>query len=362
MSPSRSRIVGVLVTVGLALAGLASCGNDDEGSSGATPPTEAVPTTSAGEDDGSEDSIDLSGVTLRIGVLATTGSVRQTLYERSGAYVDVPYEIEWIDFETSVQAVEALNAGAIDLAAVMNSTVAVLAQGNASSPWTTESAPLRIVHAMTAVDDPGFLLVVRGGSGVEDLESLAGARVAYARGAYGHYFLARTLRDVGLEMDAIEAIELPAGEARAAFLSGSVDAVVTTYRNALPLLETEGASVLATASDVVVQYNVSLARAGLFDDPAREAAVADLLERISASELWGLEHVDEVAQIYESEAGLDRDLALAAAAAAPRRRVPLDDTVVAALQEEADVFLAEGVLRSQVDVSVIVDRRFEGAG
>ena len=340
------RLVGCVVALCFLLV---ACSDDSSVDSDAGPSSDQSP----------EGEVRIDGVSLRVGVLATTGSVRQTVYASSGAFDDTAYTLEFIDFETSASAVEALNAGAIDMAAAMNSTVAILAQGNASDEWTADTAPFRIVDAAAPVDDPGFQVVVRADSGIESLADLSGRRVAYSRGGFGHFLFAYAAQQEGLEAEDFDIVEMPAGEARAAYSSGSVDALVTTYRNALPVLS-DGSSVsLISGQDLLVQHSVSLVRSELLADPAATEAIRDVLRRIDVSERWSSANLDEVAQVYQVEGGLEPDVARLAAQVAPKRRVRVDASLIEALQIEADLFFDEGVIMSRVDVSVLIDDRFD---
>jgi sulfonate transport system substrate-binding protein len=345
----RQRRHSIVIAALCAFALVASACGDD---------TSSAPTTSAPTGD-----LDLSGVPLRVGVQASAGSIRQAIYRESGAFDDVAYRVEWVDFDSSNVAIEALNAGAIDVAAVIMATVVVLAQGNAVTPWTEETAPFTVIDASVPVNDPGFQLLVAADSEIESITDLSGRSIAYSRGAIGHYFLVRLMGDSGLGQGDIEEVQLPPGEGRAAFVSGAVDALIAGYRNSLPLIASGDARVLTSSSaENIPIHSVTLARAGLLDDPAREAAVGDLLDRIDASEVWAATNVDELTEIYQTVANFDAPEARVAAESDPKRRVPLDDAVVSALQDQAEVFAAAGVITSEVDVSVLFDRRFATTG
>jgi sulfonate transport system substrate-binding protein len=360
MHRSRQRRLQLFVAFGLAAMLLAvGCGGDDSSSPTTAPPSGDGP--GAAVDASVSEELDLSGVRLRVGVVASTSGFRQAIYDESGVYDDVPYRIEWSEFESAATAVEALNAGAIDMTVTQQSTVVVLGQGNAARPWTAETAPYVVVGAEVTISDPGFNLLVRPDSGIESVADLAGKKVAYAPGALGHYFIIRLALDAGLGSDDLEHVQLPAGEARAAFNSGAVDALVTGYRNALPLIASGEATVLATASDTIAAYSLSLVRAGVLDDPGMEFAVGDVLERVEASQQWSLANLDIVTHIHETVGNMDPDDARIAAEAGPKRRVPIDASVIAALQDQADVFLAEGIIANRIDVSVMFDDRYNAS-
>jgi sulfonate transport system substrate-binding protein len=303
--------------------------------------------------------IDLSGARLRVGTVAATSGYRLLVHEASGVYDDAAYDIVWTEFESSRAAVEALNAGAIDIALSQQATVAVLAMGNADVPWTEVTRPFVMVAAETDVMPTGFNLLVPVDSDAESIADLAGQRIAFSPGSLGHYFFVVLLRSAGLELTDVDGIQLPAGEGRAAYLGGSVDALIAGYNGSLPLVERGDARVLATATDFYTSYEVTLVRPGLLDDAVLEAALRDLLVRVEAVHQWSLENLGEVAAMMELAGGLTPEEARISAETTPKRRVPVGAEVIAALQDQADVFHEEGINRHAVELSVLVDARFD---
>jgi NitT/TauT family transport system substrate-binding protein len=73
----------------------------------------------------------------------------------------------------------------------------------------------------------------RGGDGVvanKDIKSVAGLRgrkVAFAEGSASQFYINVLLKEAGLEQSDIEAVDMTAGDAGSAFISGEVDAAVT---------------------------------------------------------------------------------------------------------------------------------------
>jgi sulfonate transport system substrate-binding protein len=297
-------------------------------------------------------------LTLRVGVTESAGSVRRAIYDQSGVFDDAPYRFDLVEFEGTNAALEALNAGAIDVAALMMGTSVVLAQGNAATEWTAETAPFVVVDASVPIDDPGFQLLVGGDSDIETVEDLVGRQVAFSPGAIGHYFLVRVASEAGLTRGDIVEVPLTPPEGRAAFISGAVDGLIAGYRNSLPLVASGEARVLAASGDYIEIHTLTLVRAGLLEDDAYDSAIGDLLERLEAAHVWSVANVDALAQIYETEAGFPPDEARVAAIADPKRRVPLDAAVAAALQDQASVFFSEGVIATEPEVSTLFDRRF----
>lgn len=341
--PWRSALAALSV---VALVGLAACGDD---ASSADPPSSGPP-ASVGD-------VDTSGVTLRVAVLAITSDANQQIRELSGAFADTPYDVKFVEFEGSNAAVEALNAGAVDIGLELQSTVAVLAQGNAKPTWTAESAAFTIVDAALPSPNSSQNLAVHVDSSIQTVADLAGKKVSYARGSLQHYYWVRAAAEFGLDLGDVELVELPSAEGRAAFQSRAIDAIVVGSRFSRQLLREGSIRLIHTSTDVPL-YRISIVRRGFLDDPANAAAVADLLKRAEQGEIWESSHPEEVAGVYERAALMDPDDAAFAASESYITRVPLDDAVVIELQRQADVFAAEGVIPTTVDVRLMFDRRF----
>jgi sulfonate transport system substrate-binding protein len=349
-----------LVVLGLILV-LGACGSNESTSD----PAEAAPRETAGDsttdssDGAPVEPIDFSGVRLRVGVVGANGPVREEVYRRSGAFDDAPYEIEWIDFDGAASLIEALNARAIDVGVNIQSPVVVLSGGNAATPWTAETAPMFVVGAATPINDRGMNISVHTDSGIESMEDLAGRKVTYPPGTMFHYFYALVAKQAGLVPGEVEEVQMPAGEGRAAFTSGAVDALVSGPRTTQPLYDSGDARLLVSSLGIVTPYRLHLVRAGVLDDRARAAALGDLLERVDVAEAWSAVHVDEVASIYESAASMSESEAREAAVTAPMGRIPLDEIVRGALLDQMALFLENGVIQSEVDLDALIDDRYE---
>lgn len=127
-----------------------------------------------------------------------------------------------VDLQTTLFAgaggpkvIQAMGGGSIALGSV-SATAALLAlAGNA--------VPLRIISIST---DPAPLFVLLSEPEIDSMSKLAGRKVATTAGTGLHYFLVRALAKSGMKPSDIEFVNLPVGDAQAAFLAGRVDAVV----------------------------------------------------------------------------------------------------------------------------------------
>jgi sulfonate transport system substrate-binding protein len=348
----RIRNRGAAVAAAIAVSVLAACSNDTAtpATSIATSPDTSSPGTATPATTPAT-TPDTSGVTLKIAY--STENSDTLIRDQSEAFSGTEYSIDWVEFNGSNATLEGLNAGAVDIA-VLQSPSAVLSVANAGDPWTSDNAPFQAVAAWDTPDTPGFQLLVHPGSGITSVADLAGKKVAYAKGALGHFFWAKASRDAGLAAGDVEEVVLPAVDGRSAFLAGQVDALVTGNRTAVMLMGEDDATSIAVSRDYTPYYTLTVVRRGLLDDPARAAAVQDYLVRFAAMHEWLAAHPDLLAAVMVEVMEMTEQDALHVAETESRIRVPLADTVEA-LQEMADVFWEVGAADAQIDVTVLFD-------
>lgn len=341
--------------VGAASVSVAACGSSGSaptttGSPTTGSPTSAVPSTEAAPD--------LSGVTLTVAVSTTRGKGRQAVRLASGAYDGTPYTIKWAEFANGDAALQAVNAGAADVMGDLQTTNAVVAAGNAKEPWTEESRLFSIVGAVLLTSKQGAQLVVKSDSGINSIADLKGKKVAYSKGSSSEFFWSLLAKEAGLAKGDVEEVKLKLSEAKAAFLAGDVDAIVSFEYNLFEMVRTENLKVLANSADRGVPlYSLIVVRRGLLDDPARRSAVADLIERIHAAESWSGTNLAAARKIWEELDGvdpLDSEQFVLSSIAKP---AAIDEALIAAVQQQIDVFFARGLIEHSVDAHVLFDTR-----
>ncbi len=302
---------------------------------------------------------DLSGVTLRVGVASPTSTASQDIRLASKAFDRTPYRIEWAAFPTSTGVLEALNAGALDLAVDIQSTAPLFAQANARTPWTRATAPFRIIAAALPPAEGGVGIYVRTDSGIDTVKELRGRKVAYAKGSSAHYYWVVTAKEKRIRPGTVEEVNLATAEARPALVSGAVDAMVTVRRSVLSEITAGRVTPLTDADLEVPEYKLTVARTGALEDRRTSRAIGDYLARLARSKRWLAKNADAAAAIYVSAARMTPADAAAATTELPVELLTLTDAVVSELQRQDAVFFEAGVTTSNPKVSVIVDRRFD---
>lgn len=292
-------------------------------------------------------SVDLSKVRLR---LATYKGGDRTWLKLAGLD-QTPYTIDWVEMSGGNLMVEAMNAGALDLAS-----------GSEIPPIfasVAQQANIRVV-AVLKDDVAHQVILVPKGSSIKTIAELKGKRVGYVRATTTHYYLLRMLADAGLGFDDIKAVNLSPSDGYAAFNSGELDAWAI-YGYNVPLAQGKtGARVLKTAVGYLSGNYLYYAAPAALADAGKRAAMADWFRRLQRACLWFESHRPEFARAFANEihAPLEPVLELYSRPSQPRRIVPVDEAAIQSQQKVADTFTQAKLLPRRLAVAGLWDTTF----
>ena len=158
---------------------------------------------------------------------ATDPKVVRIGYQKSGAFLLVKqdgslekklaplgYGVEWREFPSGPPIVEAINAGALDIAH----------SGDAPLIFAQTAGVPFVYFGVSAISPESSGLVVPKDSPLKTLAELRGKKIAFAKGSSAHYLVALALERAKLTFTDIKPIYLQPPDARAALQSGTVDA------------------------------------------------------------------------------------------------------------------------------------------
>lgn len=322
---------GVVVAAVASAALLAGCG----GSSNA----DAV---------AADGSVDLSKVSLVVGD-QKGGS--EALLSAAGELDDVEYDVEFKPFTSGPPLLDAVSAGAVDVGGVGN-TPPLFA--------IDQDKELKVVQA-SRQGAKGDALVVRKGSGIEDVADLKGRKVAVAKGSSANFNLLAQLDQAGLSLDDVEPVWLQPTEGLAAFSGGHVDAwaIWDPFTSQAEL--SADAQILSFGEGLVNGLAFQVASDAALDDPATAAAIEDYLTRLVRAQEWANDHKKEWAAAWAEETGLPADVTDRAIARRTYEPIPTADAVESE-QEMWDVFVDQGQLtRADVDLASYFVDTFDAA-
>ena len=289
-----------------------------------------------------ESSSDVSSVTLRVG--ATGWKVEEAVLKYAHLD-DTPYKVKWSLFQGGDQQLQAVRAGALDLAS------------SSEIPPLFAAADGKPNFKVVAVQRAATLnqeVVVPKGSEVTDIAGLKGKKIGYVQNTTAHYFLYELLKRAGLKWSDVEAKPLLPNDGLAALNGGSIDAFAS-YGTSVITARQQGATTVGSGRDILSGNFLWSARDSVLKSPAQKAAAADLIARITKAYAYvragheaGFAEVTSEAT-HQPLAQAKKDLTDAQAQRPTRARTVGDDAV-ASQQKVADVFTELGALQQHLDV------------
>jgi sulfonate transport system substrate-binding protein len=337
--PARRRRGALAVVVASALAlTLAACsgGSGDDGE----PVADAT---------GASGEVDTSGVVLHVGELGSA-LTQQSLLESAGEFDDLGYEVEYSLFPAGPAFMEAVPSGAVDLA-LMADTPAIFAQ--------VGKIPVKVVGVQASTKDgtSQVEIVAAPDSGIESVADLKGKKVALLSATILQYTVVRALEEAGLSYDDITPVELPLTDAVAALEKGDIDAAAS-LDPVLQQLKANGAVTVGDGQGITSGYSYIVAADAALADSAKDAAIADYLGRLGRAQEWAVANGDEWAATYSSLTSLPEPISQAVRERSAAGWVPIDESVIAKQQEQADVYTELGLIATPLDVSAEFDDRY----
>ena len=289
-----------------------------------------------------ESSSDVSSVTLKVG--ATGWKVEEAVL-KFAHLDDTPYKIRWSVFQGGDQQLQAIRAGALDVAS------------SSEIPPIFAAADGKPNFKVVAVQRASTLnqeVVVPKGSKVTDIAGLKGKKVGYVQNTTAHYFLYELLKRAGLKWSDVDAKPLLPNDGLAALNGGSIDAFAS-YGTSIITAHQQGARTVGSGADILSGNFLWSARDSVLNSPAQKAAVADLVARISKAYAYvrdGREaaFAKVIAQnTHQPLAQAQSDLAAQQKQRPTQARTVGDDTI-ASQQKVADAFTELGALKEHLDV------------
>lgn len=279
-------------------------------------------------------------------VLGDQVHLLQSKAEAAQALSNLAYDIEWASFVGAAPLLEALNAGAVDTAPAGDLPVVLAAAAK---------VPLKIIAgSVSSTRDIG--IIVPPGSPIRSVAELAGHRVivSSARGSISHYLLLEALKEAKLDRRKVDIGFMLPNDAAAAFAAGRIEAWATfgTYQIAA---KQRGARVLRDGQGINTGLTLIAASQAALDDPAKRAALKDVLARFRKASLWAQAHPADYAALFAEATGVDPQLAQLIVDRQNPVLVAPDAAVIAPLQRVVDRFHADGELPAHVDVASIID-------
>jgi sulfonate transport system substrate-binding protein len=287
---------------------------------------------------------------LRLSVIGRgEGDVR--LLFKAAALSPQGYRLEFSEFASGQQVVEAFNGGSLDLGGMSEIPPIFAAASNIHS-----FRQIGVYHG----DVNNQVVLVPKGSRIHSLADLKGKRVGYVRATTSQYFLIKMLKSVGLGWADITPVAMGVSDGAAAFSRGSLDAWAIYGFPIQRAMATDGARILKTALGFLSGNYIVSAHVDALADPAKVKIIGEYLTLLRRAYAWAAAHEGQWAGIIAHDIGVPeayvRDQFARKSASYELR--PVTPQAIASQQEVASVFAQAGQLQGKVDVPALWDDRF----
>jgi sulfonate transport system substrate-binding protein len=265
-------------------------------------------------------------------------AVRRGMLEEAFAAKGVAVKVFEID--SGAKQAEAMAAGSIDIAGVINNTSVLLAAGAGND--------LRIVSGFSRPD--GLFAIVVKDPAIRTIADLKGRKVAGPKGTVLHQLLASALSGSRLSLGDVDFLQMDIPSARAALLAGQVDAALLAAA-AVISAKAAGARVLATAEGFVKpQLFVAATSAFLRDYPD----LVDLYVSVHKKAIaWIEANPEEALSLGAKEQGIGLEEARELAAAS-HFTADIGGPELAALGEDVKFLVGAGMLAAPLDPKTLI--------
>jgi sulfonate transport system substrate-binding protein len=332
----RTALAGVAVA---ALSALTACGSDGSGTTLAL--SAALPDKVPG------------GTVIRIG-----DPEIQAIVQASGLgkeLTDAGVKVQWANISGGPQSIQAFRGNKLDCSSVADIPSLFAA-------WTGTST--KIVFQAVTIDPlqhPTYELGVAPGAGVATLADLRGKKIAYSAGQAQGALVLRVLQKAGLTQKDVKLVDLTStGDSYVTALGSKSVEVAPLGAPNVKVFEKKYAGSTAIPTGIRDDAATLYCLTRSVKDAAKAAALKTYVAVRTKALLWRNEHPDEFAKAYyEDSQGLSAADAKALVALAGKTGIPATwDNADTRLQQTADLLATEQD-HKKLDVSTLVDRRFE---
>jgi sulfonate transport system substrate-binding protein len=249
------------------------------------------------------------------------------------------YRVTWTEFPAGPQLLEGLNVGAVDFG-----------HTGEAPPVFAQAAGAELLYVGYEPSSPtGEAILVPASSPIKSVAELKGKRVAFNKGSNVHYLLVRALEQAGLHYSDVTPVFLAPGDARAAFVAGSIDAWVIwePFRTAAEV--SAGGRTLVDGTNLVANHEFYLASKKFAE--ANPKVVAAILEAIAEEGDRANHDVPAVAAQFSQSVGIPAPILETALKRTSFGAKPMDAQVAADQQKIADTFFSLGLIPKPIQVS-----------
>lgn len=226
-------------------------------------------------------------------VVADQSELVRNLLEASGQQKNLKFDVEFPNFAGGPAILEAIRAGALDIAYV----------GDTPPIQARASGTLLPIVATFTREVAQYRLTSRPGLKINKLSELKGKKLSYVEGSGRQVFLIEALNRAGLKLDDVTLVNLRVADLPDALRSGAVDVAVLQEPFVTRLTNQAGASAVLDPEERKLLPSTSYfyARPDVLADPAKVEAIRQFLTAYVKAGKWSNEHDKEWAKFYYTD-------------------------------------------------------------
>lgn len=300
--------------------------------------------SSRGQENDSKKAARLAGIP--VGTVLRVGDQEQsmqTLFKASGEDKNLPYKLDFVEFDSGPLMDAGFAAKRID-AGGMGDTPATVS--------VSSHLPVRAISVNLPIGPSEFLLAKPG---INSVAQLRGKPVAYTTGTSEQAFALRALHQAGLTQQNVRQVDVSLQQLGTVLQSGSADASVVSVQQKIDYQQTHpGAKVLATnITTKPPTYNYELATTAALGNPAKRKALEDFVRRMVKAAAWEKSHRSQWVTAYyvDVEHQSPSQAKAILAAGGERNYVPITPKVQSALQTVVQLMASAHAIKKPFSIS-----------
>lgn len=226
-------------------------------------------------------------------IVADQNEFVRNLLDASGERKSVGSDVEFPNFAGGPAILEAIRAGAIDIAYV----------GDTPPIQARASGTLLPIIGTVTRNVAEYRLTSRPGLVINKLSQLKGKKVSYVEGSGRQVFLIEALNRAGLKLSDVELVNLRVADLPDAVRSGAVDVAVLLEPFVTRLSKQAGASPVLDPEERKLLPSTSYfyARPEALADPKKAEAIKAFLTAFVRAGKWSNDHEQEWAKFYYTD-------------------------------------------------------------
>lgn len=223
-------------------------------------------------------------------VVADQSELVRNLLEASGEMDGLGFAVELPNFAGGPAILEAMRAGALDIAYV----------GDTPPIQARAAGTLLPIVATLTREVAQYRLTSRPGLVINDLKELKGKKLSYVEGSGRQVYLIEALNRAGLTLDEVELVRLRVADLADAIRSGAVDVAVLQEPHVTRLVEQVGASPVLDPEErrLLPSTSYFYARPEVLADPNKSAAIGQLIAAFIRAGNWSNDNSEAWGKYY----------------------------------------------------------------